>query len=146
MMISILLVTFLGWWISSSTLLTPLTLANSAVIEVEIARTPQELALGLMGRSELAPDHGMLFILGEEKIHRFWMKNTLIPLDIIWLDRHKRVVYIRTEVPPCQSDPCPFYGPLLNSLYVLEINSGMAKRQKIRLGDLFHFDDPGNKQ
>lgn len=60
----------------------------------------------------MADDAGMIFIYPTEGDYRFRMKNTLIPLDMIWLNANKEIVYIATDVPPCKADPCPTYGPV----------------------------------
>jgi len=107
---------------------------GEACFTVEIADTGAERALGLMHREYLAPERGMLFIFEGNSAYTFWMKNTLIPLDIIWLDEDKHVVYISEDTPPCKSDPCPSYGPSEPTRYVVEINSGAAKTSNIAVG------------
>lgn len=81
----------------------------------------------------------MLFILPERQRHSFWMKDTKIPLDIIWLDFVRRVVHVEDHVPPCQEDPCPTYTPDSSALYVLEVNAGHAKRMGLQKGDRLDF-------
>ncbi len=93
-----------------------------------------------MGRTSLAPDRGMLFIFQKTSRHKFWMKNTLIPLDMIWLDQDKRIIYIEKRVPPCKTRDCPFYGPTQKSLYTLEIDSGMADRYGLKVGMILDFN------
>lgn len=117
----------------------PLILPDGKSIQVETARTPAERFRGLMFRSLLAADHGMLFIFERPGKNRFWMKNTLIPLDIIWLDARKRIIHIENQVPPCQRDPCPAYGPSADSLYVLEVNAGVAHDRGLRIGMALQF-------
>jgi uncharacterized membrane protein (UPF0127 family) len=102
---------------------------------VEIAETPEAHARGLMFRSRLKEGYGMLFIFGEEDIRSFWMKNTLIPLDIIYLNSDRQVVDLYASVPPCCSDPCPSYISALPARYVLEIAGGTAKKLKLQIGD-----------
>jgi len=87
---------------------------------VEVAVTPEEQARGLMHREYL--EGGMVFVFEPEKIVKLWMKNTLIPLDMIWIYR-ERVVYIEQNVQPCTEEPCTIYGPDMPSDYVLEINA-----------------------
>jgi len=92
-------------------------------ISVEVADTPEERGEGLMFREELCEGCGMLFIMEEEIIPRFWMKNTLIPLDMIFISSNLEVVDIlRAE--PCEEDPCKVYSPKEKALYVLEVNKG----------------------
>ena len=53
----------------------------------------------------------MLFLFADEGVHRFWMKNTMIPLDMVWMDADGRVLFVSADTPPCKADPCPNYGP-----------------------------------
>tara|TARA_Y100000310_G_C20577508_1_gene761182 strand:- start:471 stop:902 length:432 start_codon:yes stop_codon:yes gene_type:complete len=106
--------------------------------EVELAVSESERAKGLMFREHLGEDEGMLFIFPESGVHNFWMKNTLISLDIIWISDDKEVVHIEREVPICMEDVCPSYGSGELSLYVLEINSG--KSLGIEVGDSVELD------
>lgn len=97
---------------------------------VELAETLKERQTGLMNREFLAENEGMLFIFPEEGDYGFWMKNTLIPLDIIWINRDLEIVNIITAE-PCQQEECPIYNPGKEALYVLEINGGLASKLKI---------------
>ncbi len=108
---------------------------ESICIEIELAITPQEITKGLMHRTELCESCGMLFIFKNDGIHRFWMKNTLIPLDIIWMDANSKIIYIQKEANPCNTPACPTYGPETNSRYVLEVNGGYTEKHKINIGD-----------
>ena len=105
---------------------------------VEIARTQEERTRGLMFRSELPEDRGMLFIFKGEGIHSFWMKNTYIPLDIIWISAEKEVVFINKNTPPC-GEECPSIIPDKSALYVLEINAGMADKIGLKTGSILDF-------
>ena len=67
------------------------------------------------------------------------MKDTMIPLDIIWMDHSRRVVHIEKDVPPCVSDPCPRYVPKKEALYVLELNAGESERLGLQKGEFFEF-------
>lgn len=107
---------------------------------VETVSTLEQRSLGLMYRKSMAEDKGMLFIFQQAQPYAFWMKNTLIPLDIIWMDHARRVVHIEKNVPPCEQDPCASYHPLASALYVLEINAGVAQEKNIRLGDTAQFN------
>jgi len=82
----------------------------------------------------------MLFVFPQSRQQSFWMKDTLIPLDMIWLDYKRRIIYIERDVPPCQSDPCPTYRPSTEAMYVLEVNAGLAEAQRIQEGDVAWFD------
>jgi uncharacterized protein len=101
---------------------------------VEIAKTRAEMRKGLMYRHYLPDLHGMLFIFPSSNTHTFWMKHTLIPLDIIWLDQNGVVVWVLPNAPPCIVDPCDTYTPPEMAKYVLEINAGMAQKLGIKRG------------
>jgi uncharacterized protein len=104
-------------------------------VNVEIAQTPTERERGLQFRERLGKDEGMLFIFQVPGPERFWMKDTLIPLDMIWIDANKDVIDITANVPPCTADPCASYGPEADVAYVLEVNAGSAARWGLRVGD-----------
>ena len=107
---------------------------------VEKAVTEEEKAIGLMNRSELALDRGMLFIYDEEVQPSFWMRNTLIPLDIIFIDKNKEITQIATAQPcPFSETQCPTYESREKVQYVLELNAGTAQEKKIKVGDLVSF-------
>jgi hypothetical protein len=110
-------------------------LPNGKIIKAEIADTDEKRAKGLMFRKSLTYSAGMLFIFDTEDFHSFWMKNTLIPLDILWLDKEFRIKYYYQNVPPCKSDPCPSYSPLFKAKFVLEVNAGFIKKENLRLDD-----------
>ncbi|MFA5747427.1 MAG: DUF192 domain-containing protein [Candidatus Paceibacterota bacterium] len=101
----------------------------------DLAKTPEERQKGLMFRSFLAAEEGMLFVFEEEEKHSFWMKNTLVPLDIIWINSDKKVSYIASDVQPCESDHCPMVSPLAAAQYVFEMNAGEARRIGLKIGD-----------
>lgn len=105
---------------------------------VELALTEGEKTKGLMFRGFLGEDKGMLFIYEKEGIYSFWMKNTLIPLDIIWINSDKKVVHIESNVKPCNEE-CKSLYPSENAQFVLEINGGLAERLNIKLGDEIKF-------
>lgn len=104
---------------------------------VEIAAADATRAQGLMFRDELGADRGMLFIFPDERPRSFWMKNTRIPLDIIYLDRTLEVVSISANTPPCRSRTgrCPSYPSEGPARYVLEINAGLAAELGLEPGD-----------
>lgn len=106
---------------------------------VELAQTPSERAQGLMNREQLDQNEGMLFIFDRAAIHSFWMKNTLTPLDIIWLNEAQEVVGLFKNAAPCQEDLCPAYAPEAEAKYVLEINAGLVDQLGIKKGDRFEF-------
>jgi uncharacterized protein len=102
---------------------------------VEIAADDATRTRGLMFRDELGEDRGMLFIFDEQAPRSFWMRNTRIPLDIIYLDRDLRVVSIAANTPPCRTRQCPSYPSAGPAQYVLEINAGHAERLSLSRGD-----------
>lgn len=113
----------------------PQVCISAHCFQVEIADDSDEQILGLMNRESLAEHAGMLFVFNQPGPHLFWMKNTLIPLDMIWINENNRIVYIQHEAEPCISPNCPQYGPALDVQYVLEINGGLARKLGIELGD-----------
>lgn len=107
---------------------------------VEIADEPDEWRRGLMERPTLAPDAGMLFIFPDVAPRSFWMMNTLIPLDMLFIDADGRILNIASNVPPCQPPRrCPSYRSARPAKYVLEIVGGRAQAMGIRAGDRVHF-------
>ncbi len=110
-------------------------------IAVEVARTKMQRQIGLMFRENLEINRGMLFDFNQEKVQRVWMKNTLIPLDIIFLSAKGRIVSILKNVPPCLKEPCKIYDSTRPAVYMLEINAGIVDRKQVEMGDhlLFYF-------
>lgn len=102
--------------------------------EVEIADTPSEREKGLMFRTEMEDDHGMLFVFEDEKPRAFWMKNTLIPLDMIFIDEEGRIVHIHEKAVPEDLTPVPSRYP---AQYVLELNGGRSAELGLAIGDQF---------
>lgn len=107
---------------------------------VELAITPDEQSRGLMFREQMDKDRGMLFVFKNEGIHSFWMKNTMIPLDIIWIDSNSKVVFISKDVQPCKSVSCPTINPQASAMYVLEINAGISDQIDLNVGDQATID------
>lgn len=103
---------------------------------LEVARTSQEQSIGLMNRTKLADNRGMLFVFSPPRPVSFWMKNTLIPLDMIFLSNGV-VKHIGTQIRPCQQDPCPSYGPepKIDIDGVIELRGGRAKELQLKIGD-----------
>ncbi len=100
---------------------------------MEIVDTDVSRARGLMFRKELAENSGMLFVYPGDGIYSFWMKNTLIPLDMVWLDKDLQVVHIKSFVPPCKDYKCPSYNPGVEARYVLEVNAGFTSFHQIEI-------------
>lgn len=108
----------------------------------EIAATPESRMRGLMFRDVLPEDRGMLFIFTRSDYWGFWMKNTKIPLDIIWLDKSLRIVHVVRQAQPCISEPCRTYASTERALYVLELASGVSKKWDLDVGDKLIFKVP----
>ena len=112
---------------------------NGYCFKVELAVTKSEREKGLMFRGYLAKDSGMLFIYKYKGIYPFWMKNTKIPLDMIWINRKKQIVFIKKNASPCSQDKCMLVYPDKPAKYVLEINSGSAGKIGLKLGEKLSF-------
>ncbi len=110
-----------------------LTASGDALLfNVELAKTPEEQRKGLMFRKYLAEDSGMLFVFSEEKTHSFWMKNTLIPLDMLFIDKTGIILHIQHDAIPHDLRGNSSVFPV-NA--VLEINGGIAYKKGIAVGD-----------
>ncbi|HJR12818.1 MAG TPA: DUF192 domain-containing protein [Rhodanobacteraceae bacterium] len=108
---------------------------------VEVAATSTEQTHGLMDRTSMPADHGMLFVFPQAQPLTFWMKDTLIPLDMLFFDEAHRLVTVRADVPPCKADPCPTYASTAPARYVLELNAGTAAKLDLHKGDVITFSD-----
>jgi len=119
---------------------------NSEIkVNVEIADTPQKQSKGLMFRENLKWDHGMLFIFDNESVFSFWMKDTLIPLDIIFIDKAFKIINIVDNALPCNIEPCPDYSSEKPTKYVLEVNAGFVEKNDIEEGDFISIDFNSSK-
>jgi len=107
--------------------------------KVQMAVTVKEQERGLMFRKNLKQDEGMLFVFKEEGEHPFWMKDTLIPLDIIWINQNKEVVFISENTQPCSENHCASINPDKKAQYVLELKGGTSKNIDLRAGDKIDF-------
>ena len=128
--------------LASDSELLPILTPSGITIKAEIARTPFQRATGLMYREHLDTHHGMLFFFGQPQAWGFWMKNTKIPLDMIWLNKQKQVVHIERHVPICTKtdDSCPLYKPNSDdAMYVLEIAADTAEDYNIEKGSTLQF-------
>lgn len=99
---------------------------------VEVARTPEQRAVGLMGRRDLAPDRGMLFDFGRTREVAMWMKNTFVPLDILFIDPEGRIVHIAENTTPQSLKRIPSGGPVR---FALELLAGTSERLGISPGN-----------
>ena len=109
-------------------------------VSVEIASDPETRTQGLMFRDHLAGNAGMIFLFPKADEYPFWMKNTLIPLDMVWVDEGHRIVHISHDVPPCKADPCADYPPNAKASSVLELAAGVAARHHLNTGDTLLFE------
>jgi uncharacterized membrane protein (UPF0127 family) len=107
---------------------------------VEVADTREKQALGLMFRESMPPDHGMLFIFPREAPRSFWMKNTRIPLDIMYFNAELELVSMSQNTPPCRTRRCPSYPSALPAKFVLELNAGLASELGVATGDRLTLD------
>lgn len=111
---------------------------SNVSVKVEIADSDAKRAQGLMYRNSLDEGKGMLFVFDQESNYSFWMKNMKFPLDLIWINRDKEVVYIYNNFSPCIKN-CPSVSPKIQAQYVLEVNAGFVERNHIRVGDRVGF-------
>ena len=119
-------------------------LPDGAAIQVELATDDPTRSQGLMYRDHLADDRGMLFLFPESGEYPFWMKNTIIPLDMIWIDDRLRIVHVSANVPPCKADPCPNYPPNAVAKSVLELGAGVAAKHRLANGQVVRFEGMDN--
>jgi len=111
-------------------------LVNDLTLQVEIATTHEERLLGLMHRKDLPENKGMLFVYPSERIIKLWMKDTLIPLSVAFLDKNKKIINIE-KMEPNQTKV--IYKSKDLALYAVEVNQGWFKTNKIFVGDSFKF-------
>jgi uncharacterized protein len=113
---------------------------GEVTVEVEVADDQGERAQGLMGRTELAPDAGMVFLFPEPTRGAFWMKDTLIPLSIAFYDDEGRILRI-LDMEPCRRDPCRLYDPEVAYRGALEVNQGAFARWNVGEGDRVRLEE-----
>ena len=107
-----------------------------AVIDIEVADNDQKTAQGLMYRSSMPENAGMLFLMPREDIQGFWMRNTYIPLDMIFVNSNKQIVTIHANTTPMNENSYISTAP---ALYVVEVNAGYCKKNNINEGDKIDF-------
>jgi len=117
------------------------TLPDGAEVKAEVKVTSAEMERGMMYRTSLANDEGMLFVHGTPGEYPYWMANCKFPLDIIWMDSHHEVAEISAKTPPCPDGgpDCPNYGGHVMAQYVLELGGGEAARHNIQRGSTLRF-------
>ncbi|PIE42405.1 MAG: hypothetical protein CSA47_00890 [Gammaproteobacteria bacterium] len=102
----------------------------------EIANTPAAMQRGMMMRPGIEDNEAMLFVFTRPKPVTFWMKNTLIPLDMLFFNARGLLQEIKAAVPPCRTSRCPTYPSQYDdNVFVVEMQSGMAKKRNIQIGD-----------
>jgi uncharacterized membrane protein (UPF0127 family) len=121
-----------------------ITFPDGYTVSVEIAADDETRAQGLMYRDQVRQGWGMLFLFAKTGDYPFWMKNTLIPLDMVWIDEGHKVVAVAKDVPPCKADPCPSYPPNAPARYVLELGAGEAQKHRIVKGATLQFQGTEN--
>lgn len=109
---------------------------------VEVMTTHDGRSRGLMFRDSLEDGNGMLFVHEAEQPMSYWMKNTKIPLDIIYFDANKKLVSVQQRVPPCtDGDRCPNFPSEADAKFVLELNAGSFEKHQFSKGDVIVFAD-----
>jgi uncharacterized protein len=111
---------------------------KGSCVHSEVADSDYSRQRGLMYRESLAKDEGMLFSYGKDGVYAFWMMNTFIPLDMLWISAEKKIVHIAENVQPC-AETCESIVPPVQARYVLEVNAGFTSNNNIVLGDAVSF-------
>lgn len=107
-----------------------------ATLDIEIAESDEEVQYGMMYRKHMAPNTGMLFLMGEERPQSFWMKNTYIPLDIIYINSNKEIVSIQKNAEPLSEKSLPSEGP---ASFVLEVPGGFSDSHQLQKGSIVNY-------
>lgn len=113
---------------------------NSIVVSVDVADDDAERAQGLSGVSLLGDYEGMLFVMPNEAYHGFWMKDMLIPLDFLFIDQKGFIVDIKEDVSPCGVTVCDAFTASSPFKYVIEVNSGFIKKNRVGIGNSVLFN------
>ncbi|CAH0312538.1 hypothetical protein SRABI96_05068 [Peribacillus sp. Bi96] len=112
---------------------------RETILSVQVADTQRKREKGLMFVRKLPENEGMLFVFLEKIYDGFWMKNTLIPLSIAFLDSDGEILKI-LDMEPCKEEDCPTYDPELSYLYALEVNLGWFQKNQVKEGDYVMLD------
>jgi uncharacterized membrane protein (UPF0127 family) len=117
------------------------TLPDGQRIRAEVMMRPEDMMRGMMFRDSLAPNRGMLFIHDRPGEYTYWMYQVRIPLDIIWMDKNRRIVEMSPNTPPCKTkaSQCPSYGGHKEAMMVLELAAGSIEKHHLRVGDVLDF-------
>ena len=110
-------------------------------IKADLAVLEADLVKGMKYRESLDEDRGMLFIYANEGMYPFWMYEVKVPLDMLWLDKDRKIVQLVHQCPPCAGPPaqCPSYGGQVMAQYILEVKAGVAKKHGLRPGMVLDF-------
>lgn len=111
---------------------------SPVAVTVELATTPESRQLGLMYRSELGPERGMLFVFPEKEPRSFWMRNTKIPLDILYVEDDGTIVNVHERTTPFSEKSLPSAAPVR---FVLEVEGGFCEKHGVRAGDRVRLGD-----
>lgn len=117
--------TDVSWWAKAC--------IENNCFDIKIADNDQERQKWLMNVETMPEFSWMLFIFQNTGVYSFWMKNTLIPLDIIWIDENWKIVYIKENAQPCKTPKCETYDPWVAAKYVLELNWGLSAKYNIKI-------------
>ncbi len=104
-------------------------------IYADLADTPRKQADGLMWRPQLNESEGMLFVFGGEGNVSFWMKNMLVPIDVVFISSDMKIITVHKSVPPCPHNPCESYASSKPAKYALEVSAGFCERHGVQPGD-----------
>ena len=104
-----------------------------------IADTQTARETGLMGMQNINENEGMLFVYEVPGAYSFWMKNTLMPLDVIFVSNNMKIISIQ-NMEPCITEPCRIYPPPSDILYAIEVKGGFAERNNIEVGQIVNID------
>ncbi|MFZ9361808.1 MAG: DUF192 domain-containing protein [Holophagaceae bacterium] len=119
-----------------------ITVKNKTFL-AEVALTPQEQARGLMYRQSLSANRCMIFLYDNDQPRPIWMKNCLISLDVVWVNREGRIVGLLSNLPPCppsRGDDCPMYGGSFIARHFVEFSAGTIARLNLKIGDRLSWD------
>ncbi len=112
---------------------------NGKSFKAEVVSDDASRSRGLMFRPRLDESAAMLFVYPREGVYSFWMKNMLFPLDLIWLGRQHRVVYVKENFAPCQDDPCEIATPPVKAQYIIEVKAGTVRKLALKTGTPVDF-------
>ena len=106
---------------------------------VKLANTAAERQVGLTQTPVLKTNEGMLFLYASKGYYSYWMKGMSYPIDILWLDEHRKIISMQEGVPPCILEDCPLFSSSQQALYVLEIPAGSSKNLRLSYGSQATF-------